>query len=73
MPSADERDAPRPCGADEKREEPGSGGRRPGLPDESTVVSEETFTSPKGRRYRILKTRQTDQYEEPREGSEEPS
>jgi hypothetical protein len=35
----------------------------PGLPDPGTVVSERMFTSPKGRRYRIIKTTETDPYD----------
>ncbi len=37
--------------------------RRPGLPDETSVVSEKTFTSPKGTIYRILTTNERDPYE----------
>ena len=44
---------------------------RPGLPDPATVVAEETMTSPKGRRYRVLRTRQTDAYEDVPEVDEE--
>lgn len=38
------------------------GPRQPGswLPDSSSVVSAKTFVSPKGRRYRILRTDETD-------------
>jgi hypothetical protein len=45
----------------------GSGARkpRPGLPDPASVVAVETFTSPKGSRYRILKTNETDPYDPP--------
>jgi hypothetical protein len=46
--------------------------RRAGLPDEASVVAEETLISPKGRRYRILKTRETDAYDELPEGDETP-
>jgi hypothetical protein len=38
------------------------------LPDEATIVSEETFTSPKGRKYRIIRTNQSDVYDAPAEG-----
>ena len=31
------------------------------LPDPATVLAEETFISPKGREYRILRTNQTDE------------
>jgi len=37
----------------------------PGLPDPATVVSERMFTSPKGRRYRIIKTTEKDPYDPP--------
>jgi hypothetical protein len=37
----------------------------PGLPDEQTVVSERTFTSPKGKRYRIIRTTEKDPYDPP--------
>jgi hypothetical protein len=36
---------------------------RPGLPDPRSVVSETTFVSPKGKRYRILKTTERDPYD----------
>jgi hypothetical protein len=37
----------------------------PGLPDKDTVISERTFTSPKGRRYRIIRTTEKDPYDPP--------
>jgi len=40
---------------------------RPGLPAPESVVSEKTFTSPKGKRYRILRTDETDPYDKPTE------
>ena len=71
MPAADAED-PRPCTEDNESEELGEGATagRPGLPEEATVVSEETITSPKGRKYRILRTTQTDPYDDLQE--EEP-
>ena len=39
----------------------------PGLPDPKSVVSERTFISPKGRRYRILRTTEKDPYDPPDE------
>jgi hypothetical protein len=60
-----------------KAAKPGSGGGgegspradprkpRPGLPNEESVVSEKTFTSPKGKRYRIIKTTEKDAYDKP--------
>ena len=41
----------------------------PGLPDPATVVSERTFTSPKGKRYRIIKTTEKDPYDPPDDDS----
>ena len=38
---------------------------RPGLPDPETVISVTEFTSPKGRRYRILRTTEKDEYDPP--------
>jgi hypothetical protein len=43
--------------------EPAHGGRA--VPSPDTVVSETTFTSPKGRVYRIVRTAQTDEYDLP--------
>ena len=40
----------------------------PWLPDEGTIISEETFTSPKGRQYRILRTNLTDSDDDLLEG-----
>lgn len=42
-----------------------AGSPRAGLPDPDSVVSEEEFTSPTGRRYRILHTTERDAYDEP--------
>jgi hypothetical protein len=68
MPPADAQD-PRQCTEDNECEELGEDApaERPGLPEEATVVSEETVTSPKGRKYRILRTTQMDPYDEPQE------
>jgi len=38
---------------------------RAGLPDPASVVSEGAFTSPKGVRYRVLHTTETDAYDRP--------
>jgi hypothetical protein len=38
---------------------------RPGLPAAGSVLSTKTFTSPKGNRYRILKTDEKDPYDDP--------
>ena len=40
-------------------------GRNPGLPDKETVIGERTFVSPKGKRYRIIKTTERDPYDPP--------
>jgi hypothetical protein len=37
---------------------------RSGLPGEASILSEKTFTSPKGKRYRILRTKEIDPYDE---------
>jgi hypothetical protein len=37
----------------------------PGLPDKATVISERTFTSPKGKRYRVIRTTEKDPYDPP--------
>jgi hypothetical protein len=37
--------------------------RRAGLPNEASVVAETEFTSPKGTRYRVLKTNEKDVYD----------
>jgi hypothetical protein len=37
----------------------------PGLPDPKSVVSERVFISPKGRRFRILRTTDKDPYDPP--------
>jgi hypothetical protein len=41
------------------------------LPDEAAIISEETFTSPQGRQYRILRTNLTDEYDDPAGGTAE--
>jgi len=38
---------------------------RPGLPAASSILSEKTFTSPRNRSYRIIKTTERDPYDEP--------
>jgi hypothetical protein len=39
--------------------------KRTGEPDPASVVAEKILVSPKGRVYRILRTDEVDQYEEP--------
>jgi hypothetical protein len=34
------------------------------MPEDASILSERAFTSPKGRKYRILKTDEKDAYEE---------
>jgi hypothetical protein len=34
------------------------------MPDETSVLSEKTFTSPKGKKYRIIETDETDPYDD---------
>jgi hypothetical protein len=54
---------------DDKREGKGkpkpSPPPNPGLPDKETIVSERMFTSPKGKRYRIIRTTEKDPYDPP--------
>ncbi len=45
--------------------------RRRGLPDEASIVSSKTFTSPRGKKYRIIKTRESDPYDPPVADKEE--
>jgi hypothetical protein len=39
--------------------------RNPGLPNKETIIAERPFTSPKGKRYRIIKTTEKDPYDPP--------
>jgi hypothetical protein len=53
----------------------GSGGEpeptpRSGLPAPESIVSETEFTSPKGAKYLIIKTRETDPYDKPKRPKE---
>ena len=36
-----------------------------GLPAKDSIIAEESFTSPKGKTYRIIKTTETDAYDKP--------
>jgi hypothetical protein len=56
------RKGPRKISTEARR---GGRAQNPGLPDPETVVSERVFTSPKGRRYRILRTTDRDPYDPP--------
>ncbi|WP_461129639.1 hypothetical protein [Spirosoma aerophilum] len=57
------KDRPEPAGT--SKAPTGSPKRKPrlGLPDPSTVVTEESFLSPKGKPYRIIRTSQKDAYD----------
>ena len=56
---------PRPPGSIKPRT-PSKGRKpRPGLPDKASVVAVKTLTSPKGNRYRIIETDETDAYDPP--------
>ena len=55
---------PRPDKKDRASKSAGSKGR-PGMPNEASVLSEKTFTSPKGKQYRIIKTDEMDPYDAP--------
>jgi len=50
-----------------------SGPANPGLPDKETIVSERTFISPKGKRYRIIRTTEKDPYDPPDDASKDNS
>ncbi|MER9316347.1 hypothetical protein NKI31_12680 [Mesorhizobium sp. M0659] len=41
--------------------------RRTGLPDPANVVSERELRSPKGARYKVIRTRERDAYDKPEE------
>jgi hypothetical protein len=60
-------DVPDPEGGPGPKKPP----RRKPVPSPDTVVSETTLTSPKGRVYRVLRTNQTDPYDEPASESED--
>jgi len=38
--------------------------RRPGLPNESSIVAEMEFTSPRGTKHRVLRTNERDTYDD---------
>jgi hypothetical protein len=63
MPQRKKRDTPKTGPEDTPRESAGS--PRAGLPDARSVVSEAEIVSPKGRHYRVLRTVETDAYDEP--------
>ncbi|MBA5800316.1 hypothetical protein [Rhizobium changzhiense] len=54
--------------SENKTTKPASGDaprRRPGLPDPTKVVGERDLLSPKGKRYKIIRTRECDAYDKP--------
>jgi hypothetical protein len=63
MPKGDRRDGRQPRPASPLRA--AGKRRRRVVPDPATVVEEHIFVSPKGRRYRILRTTQMDPYDKP--------
>ena len=57
-------------GVGDEETPPETAASRPaGLPNPGSVVSEEEFTSPKGQRYRVLRTTETDAYDRPEPSS----
>lgn len=54
---------PRRASPDKPADKPARAKPRPGLPDKSSIVSVKTFVSPKGNRYRIIETNETDAYD----------
>jgi hypothetical protein len=59
-------------GAPGRKRDSGSGRAGNGIPSKSTIVSTDTFISPKGRRYTILETDQTDPYDVPADSKKKP-
>ena len=43
---------------------------RQDLPEESNIIGEKDFVSPKGKKYRIILTNEVDEYEQPKPASE---
>jgi hypothetical protein len=64
MPRANDRRA-RTKGLAKSRTGTKRGKPRPGLPDKSSILAVKTLTSPKGNRYRIIETDETDAYDPP--------
>jgi hypothetical protein len=64
MPRANDR-RPRTASIAKPRTGTKRGKPRPGLPDKSSILSIKTLTSPKGNRYRIIETDETDAYDLP--------
>ncbi len=58
------------AGLDEEGSQKKSESRvRQDLPDETSIVGEKEFISPKGNKYRIILTDETDPYEQPEKSS----
>jgi hypothetical protein len=64
MPMPDDKGTGARDGSDRPAEPPPAPAR-PGMPDEESIVSKKPFTSPKGRRYQIIETDETDPYDQP--------
>jgi hypothetical protein len=54
---------PRPQSPGNPTDKPARAKPRPGLPDKSSIVSVKTLVSPKGNRYRVIETNETDAYD----------
>ena len=64
MSQADKKDA-RASSTSNSATESAEGKGRPGMPNKASVLSEKVFTSPKGKRYRIIRTDEMDPYDAP--------
>ena len=64
MSQADRKDARASSTSNSETESAGGKGR-PGMPNKASVLSEKVFTSPTGKRYRIIRTDEMDPYDAP--------
>jgi hypothetical protein len=64
MPRAKQPDADEP-GAKGGSAQPRKAPRRKAVPSADTIITETKLTSPKGRVYRVIRTNQKDEYDEP--------
>jgi len=64
MSQADKKDA-RASHTSNGVTESAEGKGRPGMPKKASVLSEKEFKSPKGKRYRIIRTDEMDPYDAP--------
>jgi hypothetical protein len=62
----------RPPSPGKPADKPARAKPRPGLPDKSSVVSVKTLVSPKGNRYRVIETNETDAYDPEAGGDKTP-